>query len=312
MRKKDVAAIVEAPEGSVAALRGGKQAKVTVLYTRRHDTSKEALDRLERVLEERSTALVRKRLLDASLPETFATPIDTEPVDVDFQKNLGPFIASQMLPAILLAMLFLGTLYPAIDATAGEKERGTLETLLSAPVSPTEVMTAKFLAVSLIGIAVTLMNLSAMTLSFGFAFSLGPAMEVSLSLSAGQVLTLLACLLPAALMSAGLSLAVASLARSFKDAQNLLSPVMLAATMPGVLAVMPGIELNAVTALVPLVNIALLVKATILGAAQPLHVFLTVATVASCAFGTIAFAARAFQSERLRFGGAESWRDRFR
>jgi ABC-type Na+ efflux pump permease subunit len=206
----------------------------------------------------------------------------------------------------------MGAIYPALDTTAGEKERGTLETLLVAPVRPLEVMLAKYLTVALVSTLASLMNLAAMGVTFMVGLQLGGPTPIRLELGAGQLATLLACLVPCAFMVSGLCLVVASLARNFKEGQALLTPVMLVATLPGILALMPGIELNAGTALLPLLNVALLVKATILGTASGLHVALTVLSVGACAAVTLALAANAFQSEALRFGGTESWRDLFR
>jgi sodium transport system permease protein len=113
-------------------------------------------------------------------------------------------------------------------------------------------------------------------------------------------------------MVSGVALAVASMARSFKEGQSLMTPLTLIGTVPGILTMMPGIELTPGTAAVPLLNVALLVKATILGTASPLHAAITVASVIVCSVGAMAVAANAFQSEALRFGGTESWRELFR
>jgi sodium transport system permease protein len=131
-------------------------------------------------------------------------------------------------------------------------------------------------------------------------------------LSWGQVLSLLACLLPAAILISGLALAVASLAKSVREGQNLLAPLVMVGTVPGILAMMPGVELTAVTALIPLLNLALLVKSVALSSAQPLHVVLTaVSTLLFSTFG-LWLSANAFRSEALRFGGAGAIWDLFR
>jgi len=108
------------------------------------------------------------------------------------------------------------------------------------------------------------------------------------------------------------NLAIASLARSFKEAQTLLTPVTLIAIFPGTAAMVPGLELNVWTACVPLLNLALLIKAVVLGAAQPLPVLITCAVIALCALGAMKLAANAFVSEALRFGGSDNWRELFR
>ncbi len=311
LKDKQLWAVVDAPEGSFAAVAAGQQAEVTVLYTKRHDRSMEALERIRGLLDTAAKHALKIRLVAAALPETFADPVRVEPLDIDFQKDIGPLIASRMLPIILVMMLFMGALYPAIDVTAGEKERGTLETLLVAPVKPIEVMAAKYLTVAAIASLATCINLAAMAGTFAVGLKLDGGMSTTLRFTSGQVLIMLACLIPAAFMVSGVTLAIASLARNFKEAQSLLTPVTMVGILPGMMALMPGVELNALTAAVPLLNVALMVKAAVLGAAQPLHVVITVASILLCSLGALKLAANAFTSESLRFGGTESWKALF-
>lgn len=312
LKDKELWAVVDAEAGTVAALDKGEQAKVTLLYTKRHDRSREARDRLEKLLDELSKGALTVRLEQAQLPKAWAEPVITSAVDVDFGKDLGPLIASQILPVILVVMLFMGAMYPAVDATAGEKERGTLETLLVAPVRAMEVMAAKYVTVVVLAMLAALANLAAMGATFAFGVSVGEGATASMTLSAGQIFSLLACLLPAAIFVSGFSLAVASLGKSTREAQNLLAPLVMVGTVPGILAMMPGVELNTVTALVPLLNLALLVKGVALSSAQPLHVALTaVSTLAYSSVG-LWLSANAFRSEALRFGGASAIAELFR
>lgn len=312
IRDKVLWAVVDAPEGTAEALARGEQAKVTLLYTKRHDRSREARDRLEKMLDEISKGALTVRLEEAKLPASWAEPVITNAVDVDFGKDLGPLIASQILPVILVVMLFMGAMYPAVDATAGEKERGTLETLLVAPVRPMEVMVAKYVTVVALAMLAALANLAAMGGTFALGITLGEGGSASMKLSLGQVLSLLACLLPAAILVSGLALAVASLAKSVREGQNLLAPLVMVGTVPGILAMMPGVELNALTALVPLLNLALLVKGVALSSAQPVHVALT--ALSTLAYSTVGLwlSANAFRSEALRFGGAGGLLELFR
>ena len=312
LRARELWAIVDAPEGADAALGRGEQAKATLLYTKRHDRSREARERLEKLLEEVSRGTLTVRLEEAKLPSAWAEPVVTNAVDVDFGKDLGPLIASQILPVILVVMLFMGAMYPAVDATAGEKERGTLETLLVAPVRPMEVMAAKYVTVVALAMLAALANLAAMGGTFALGVTLGEGSRATMRLSPGQVLSLLACLLPAAVLVSGFSLAVASLAKSVREGQNLLAPLVMLGTVPGILAMMPGVELNAVTALVPLLNLALLVKSVALSSAQPLHVALTALSTLLFSGVGLWLSANAFKSEALRFGGSSKLKELFR
>lgn len=307
----DVAAVLRVERGALEVARARGQARVEILYTKRRDPSMEARDRLQRVLTEMSRELLVNRLSSAGLPDTFAEPLHVEEVDIDFERNIGPLIASRLLPIMLLMMLVMGAIYPAIDVTAGEKERGTLETLLVAPVEPMQVMAAKYLTVVVITAATTLVNIGTMALTFMVGLHVSPSGESTLDLSGGQILTLLAAMVPASFMVAGFALALASLARSFKEAQGVLTPLVLGVSLPALITLMPGVELDAWTAAVPLLNLALLIKATVLGTAQLLHGAITVVVTVACALFSLWLAGNAFRSEALRFGGAESWRELF-
>ena len=303
-----ISAVVDAPPNAAAELEAGRQAIVTIVYTKRFDRSVEALDRVRPVLESISGDALKVRLEARQLEAGFVQPVKADPVDLEFQKDLGPLIASRLLPIVLLMMLILGALYPAVDLTAGEKERGTLETLLVSGARPVDVMAAKYLTVSAVAIVTALANLAAMAATFSFGLSFGEKMTTSFQLTGGQVLTMLACLVPAALLLSGVSLAVASTARTFKEGQSLMSPLMLVCLAPALLSQMPGVELNDFTALVPLLNVALLIKASVLGNATLVQVLLTMGSVLAFALVALKVAATAFNSEVFRFGGTEGWR----
>lgn len=311
LRDQKIAALVQAPEDAAQALDLGRQAVVTIVYTKRFDRSVEALDRLRPVLESINSDTLKLRLEARQLEAGFVQPVKADAVDLEFQKDLGPLIASRLLPIVLLMMLILGALYPAVDLTAGEKERGTLETLLVSGARPVDVMAAKYLTVSAVAILTALANLAAMAATFGFGLSFGTSQTTTFQLSAGQMLTMLACLVPAALLLSGVSLAVASTARTFKEGQSLMSPLLLVCIAPAMLSQMPGVELNDVTALVPLLNVALLIKASVLGNATVTQVLLTMGSVLVFALIALKIAATAFNSEIFRFGGTEGWRALF-
>lgn len=293
---KKIAAAVEAPADTKALLENGGQAVVQVLYTKRFDRSVEALDRLKPVLESLNSQTLSVRLKEKELEAGFVQPLKTEAVDLDFQKDLGPLLASRLLPMVLLVMLLVGAMYPAVDLTAGERERGTLETLFVSAVRPIDVMIAKYLTVSAAALLSALANLAAMALTFRAGLTLGPA-SVNFSLSATQVLIMLSCMVPTALLVAGLSLAVASVARTFKEGQSLMTPLMLAGMTPALLSQMPGVELSNTTALIPLLNVALLIKASVLGNVTGLQVLLTGVSVLVCALLALLAAARSFRRE---------------
>jgi ABC-2 type transport system permease protein/sodium transport system permease protein len=226
-------------------------------------------------------------------------------------EKTGPdgFISlAALVPLILILMTITGAVYPAIDLTAGERERGTLEILVAAPVPRFELLTAKYLSVLTVAVLTALVNLTCMaiTLSWsGMAATLFGAEGVSLGLLV-QVLALL--LLFAAFFSAVL-LCLTSFARSFKEAQAYLIPLMLASLAPGVMAMLPGLKLEGVLTVLPLVNIVLMARDLFEGSVEAGTATIVIVTTLLYALAALGLAARVFGAESVLYSEQSSWAD---
>lgn len=217
------------------------------------------------------------------------------------------FSLAALIPLILVLMTVTGAVYPAIDLTAGERERGTLETLIAAPVPRFGLLMAKYMAVLTVALLTALVNMAGMTITAhttGLATSLfGGGLTIGVI---GKVLLLLA--LFAAFFSAIL-LAITSYARSFKEAQAYIIPLMLVCLVPGVLCLMPGLQFQGWMAVTPLVNIVMLGRDLLEGTAVT---GLAVAAVCSTLFyiaAAIAWAARIFGTDAILYGSPATWSD---
>jgi sodium transport system permease protein len=216
-----------------------------------------------------------------------------------------------LVPLILILMTITGAVYPAIDLTAGERERGTLETLAASPVSPLAILIAKYLAVVCVAMMTATVNLLAMTVTIYFS-GLGPLLFGDAGVSPAAMLQVFALLLLFALFFSALLLGVTSFARSFKEAQAYLIPLMLVAIAPGLLSMTPGIVLSGSLAVVPLVNIVLVARDIFQGVAEPGIVVIAVLTTLFYAVAAIAVAARVFAGDALLYGSHRSWSDLWR
>ncbi len=226
-------------------------------------------------------------------------------------KSASRSLLPSVVPLVLLLMTITGAVYPAIDLTAGERERGTLEALIAAPVSRMGVLMAKYVAVLTVALLTAGMNLAAMSItiySTGLASVLVQPGESILSLVV-QVLGLL--LLFASFFSA-LLLAVTSFAKSFKEAQAYLIPLMMVTLAPGLMSLSPSLELSGPLAVVPLVNVVLLARDVFSGGASLLITMVVVISTALYAGVSIALAARIFGSDAILYGSGGSWTDLFR
>jgi sodium transport system permease protein len=216
-----------------------------------------------------------------------------------------------LIPLILVLMTITGAVYPAIDVTAGERERGTLEVLMAAPVPRFGLLLAKYAAVLAVALLTALVNLGMMTATVQVS-GLGPLLFGGGGLTAGLVLKVLGLLLLFALFFSAVLLAVTSFARSFKEAQAYLIPVMLAAIGPGIAALLPDLKLEGGLCVTPLINVVLLTRDLFEGTAQAAPAAVVVASTLLYAGLAVAVAARVFGAEAVLYNDRGGWSDLFR
>lgn len=215
-----------------------------------------------------------------------------------------------LIPLILILMTITGGVYPAIDLTAGERERGTLEILMAAPLPRLSLLFAKYVAVLAVALLTALVNLSAMTITL-LVSGLGPQIFGD-GLTPGAILAVLALLTLFAAFFSAVLLALTSFARSFKEAQAYLIPLMLASMGPGMLALVPGVKLEGWLVVVPLANIVLLARDFLQGHADWFAASLVVVSTLLYALAALALAARVFGAEAVLYTDQGGWGDLFR
>ena len=183
------------------------------------------------------------------------------------QQMLGE-LAGGILPYIFIAFGFLGCMYPAIDLFSGEKERGTIETLLTTPVKRWKILIGKMLVVVLSGLMASCCALIGLFVSIEF-LDLIPdpnlTAVVSKILTIPIIIKLFALLLPLTVFFAGIMIPISLYTKSFKEAQSIITPLNIVVVLPAMLGLFPGIELNYITACVPILNIVLTTKSLIAG-----------------------------------------------
>jgi sodium transport system permease protein len=209
-----------------------------------------------------------ERLAKLNIDETKITPFLTTYRNVASDKEMFGKLAGGMLPYIFIIFGFIGCMYPAIDLFTGEKERGTIETLLTTPVSRLQILFGKMGVVVLSGITASTCSLlglflSLQTLDFGPNIEI---MEVANSILSFQFIILLyALLIPLTIFFAGILIPICIYAKSFKEAQSIIAPLNILIILPAMVALTPGVELTSITACIPIVNIALATKDLIAG-----------------------------------------------
>lgn len=183
------------------------------------------------------------------------------------EETLG-FVLGTIIPFFVIISILLGAIYPAIDVTAGEKERGTLETLLTLPVSNFEMIMSKFLAVAVISCITAVLNILSTGASMIFMVNImagsisDSVMKFNLDFKTflPAILFLLIVVIAFALFMTAISMCVCIFAKSFKEASNYITPVMLIVMFAGYSTMIPKVELTSATAAIPVVNIALMIE----------------------------------------------------
>jgi len=279
---------------------------VTLLFDGASDRSRRGRAELARVLDAWRDTLVTARLQERGLPETFALPVTVADSSIARPDEVGGYTLGRILPLLLVVITLLGAFYPAIDLAAGEKERGTLETLLTAPVPAGAIVAGKFVTVALTGIVAAGLNLGSMLLTFQTgALQLTAAMGLEVSLPLSAVLLIFATLVPLAVLFGAVFLGIAVRSSSFKEAQNALTPVYMLVIVPAMLPIFPGIDFGPLLALTPVAGVSFLFRDLMTGDADVLLGTLVLSSTALYAGAGLFFAARAFGSERVLFGDDE-------
>lgn len=276
-----------------------------------NDKSRIAARRLERVLWRWREAIVRQNLQTQGVPVTSIEPFTIADVDVSDKLQRRAAVWSKMLPFVLLIWAMTGAFYPAVDLCAGEKERGTLETLLSSPADRTEIVCGKLLTVMTFSIFTSLLNLGSMGLTGTvIVHQIGSALETNLDWGpppAAAVVWLVVALLPISALFSALALAIASFARSSKEGQNYLMPLLLVTFPLMLLPMLPSVELDLGMSLVPIAGMMLWLRSLIEGHyGDVLRFALPVLGVTiGCSWLAVRWAVAQFNSESILFCESE-------
>jgi len=295
-------AVLWIPDRDAAA---GDDASARLLFDSSRARSKLARDRVSRRIE-RYVAEAREEALVA----LGGSAADLVPFDVG-RSNVAPrrdqvaYLLSYVLPMLLVVMCVMGAFFPAVDVTAGEKERSTAETTLLLPVPRKAVHQGKILAVCAASVLATLLNLGALGLSADHLLGMLSS-ELGLGSTGIPMIALLAAL-PLALLFAffvsAVLVGVASMASSFKEGQALLGPVQMVFLLPATAAMLPGLALDLRWAAVPVVNVVLAYRSMLQGKVRPAEYTLTALSLTLYSAIAIRLAVRMLSREETLLPG---------
>lgn len=287
---------------------------VFLYYDAAVDRSRTANTRVSKIVNQFKAETQAEHLEKVKIDPELIEPVGTRTINTAPPTRMGGMILGGIIPLILIVTLMLGGMYPAIDITAGEKERGTLETILSVPVARTELLLGKYLTVTTIALITGLLNLLSMTMAYSLGMiQLGVISgHIEFTFSPLAVFLLFVMIIPLAFFLSSAMLSVCLFARSFKDAQNLVTPLYLVLMMPALFAITPGIELKGMLAFIPILNVSLLFKEIMLNQFSTEMIFSVFLTNTVFAFLGIIIFSKLFNAEQILFAEGKGWQFSFR
>jgi len=278
------------------------------LYYRFSDQINITVRRLTELVNNFERRLLSERFKSLELDETIVKAVRIKRHDIaSMQEKVGRTVGG-FLPYIFVIFCFMGGMYPAIDLGAGEKERGTMETLLTAPASRLQVLLGKLGVIITTGVASAVISILGLFIAVRYIMgSIISAQQsqnfpqelmdiVMVILNFQSIVLIISLLIPLTIFFASLLLSLSVYAKSYKEAQSIISPLMIVIILPLLIGTMPGTSLDTVTALIPVLNVSLAAKDIVAGTISPsllIEVYLSLIILAGLSlFGSVKWFSR--------------------
>jgi sodium transport system permease protein len=303
---KEIRAAVDIPKGFQAALAGKTAPTVNVYFYEGEIKSSFGADHLQDAVKEYRDSVVKDRLAANNLPASVLSPFEIKQQNVAPPEKVGGASIGGFIGYAVILLCLTGAMYPAIDLTAGEKERGTIETVLSSPISRLDLVLGKFLLVFSASLVSAILSVTSMGTSFailGHSHLMQSSGEHSLNLNLGpvSVVAVFFMALPLAVLFSAVLMTISLFAKTYKEAQSYLTPLTFLVVIPAVASVMPGVELTPKLALIPVLNTSLVCKEIITGTYHWNSILLIFTSTCVYAGAALFLAVKMFQREDVLF-----------
>ena len=273
------------------------------IYYKSSDLMSKSKKRMQAALDIYKEKIIAERLKQLNVDGQILEPITITNIDMATAKETMGKAIGGFIPYVLVMFIFLGAMYPAIDLGAGEKERGSLETLLSSPATKFEITMGKLLVVSLTGIVSGLVSVLGISSSLFFIDKIPVQIQETILelINPFMIFSIIILMIPIAIFFASMLLSISFYARSFKEAQSLMGPLNMVIIVPLFLSLGPGMEMDHATALMPLINVGLLTKEILAGSVELIYFIETLFSLLFCAAIGIWFSVFWFKKENTIF-----------
>ncbi|MGA3180958.1 MAG: ABC transporter permease [Verrucomicrobiota bacterium] len=303
--EKTIRGAVAIPKGFDAALQSGEPTGVQIYIYEGELRSSIGAKALESFFQDLRERTVRERMAARNVPEMLLHPLNIRQTNVAPPKKVSGNLLGSIIPYLIILMCMTGALYPAVDLTAGEKERGTMETLLCSPVARTDLVLGKCAMVLTASLVTTLLSLGSTGASFMLAKKMAAGMagggELPLTMDVSSLAAVFVMMLPVAIFFSATMLAIGLFSRSSKEAQSYLQPLLILTILPAVASLLPGVELNYRLSLIPVLNVSLVCKEILSGTFHWNYIALIFASTCVYAFAALSVAVALFKRESVLF-----------
>lgn len=297
VEKKSVAAAVEEIPGNPP--------QIEIYVDSSNPTSSAAGDKIQTALTDLRLQRIRENLRSSGVALNVLTPFTVKRTNVAGARRMAGSVWGTMLGYLLLLLMFTGGMYPIIDMTAGEKERKTLEAFLASPATRQEIVTGKVLAGMTAIFVTAMLTLGSMVYSLKNT-RLGRSEEMkhmmdTIPLDAGTLALIAGLLIPMAIFAASLMFTIALFARSFKEGQSYLTPLMILVIFPALMGGLPGFQLTPTLCLIPIFSTSMMIRSVLLGNVSVLNYGVTLGANLLYAVIAAVIATRMFEKESVLF-----------
>lgn len=301
LRQRQVWAVVLLDEQFDERLQNESTAKVVVLFDPLNESSREAVQRVKMISDQLSAQWVQQRLARRFIGAEFTQPLALVTQPIETENPVGNLFLSIILPYVIVLSGFFGAVSPAFDLIAGEKERGTLETLLATPASRQQIVWGKFLTVAAVCLVAALFAMLGMLLAFSLPASshLFTEQVGKFNLPPLALVALLITLLPLSVFYSAILTIISTFARNQKEAQTYLIPLSTLVVLPAVASMFARTESGLWLAGVPILNSAMIIKQVLTGVLDPLFVTTSLLASALVAVVSLHIATRLFERETI-------------
>lgn len=284
----------------------GGPADLQVVFESRRGASSSAAERFEAFLREYSAAVAAERLQAMGIAPEMLEPYRLAGiVDVTTEQEIGGLLLGMILPFLIAMWAVMGGMYTAIDVAAGEKERGTLESLLMAPVSRAALVIGKLLAIVTVSLIANLLMIFSMAFSVLYLMPLlmsGSELQLSFRIEPVSLLLLAVLMFFFVLMTSALLLTLSAFGKSFREGQAYTTALTFAVMLPGMYFVfVQEINAEAWAYAVPVFNVLLVFRNLLEGVIDWGRMGITFVSLTVCAALSVYAAFRIFLNERVLF-----------